>query len=141
MLGDEKDFLSKSCELLPECDCCSAELILLTSSTFAIVDRCVSGDTFYSGTYAIKGSVITLAFKQNVVNEEEDEATNTTKHNLKPFALKAQSFDITPCNSGFIIQGSGAFYKYGVGMDSEKEIELRQELAQSPAFRLLENSN
>lgn len=138
-LGDEKDFVVNSCELMPECDCCSAELVLLTTSTFAIVDRCVSGDTFYSGTYSIEDSILTLVFKQKVVNEEEDEATNTTKQNLRPFNLKNQTFKIRPCGKGLILEGSGAFYKYGVDLDDAKEAELRQELAKSIAFKMLNN--
>ncbi|HMJ69739.1 MAG TPA: hypothetical protein VK508_12635 [Cyclobacteriaceae bacterium] len=137
-LGDEKDFIANSCELMPECDCCSAELVLLTTSTFAVVDRCVSGDTFYSGTYSIKDSILTLVFKQKVVNEEEDEGTNTTKQKLRPFTLKDQTFKIKPCGKSLILEGSGAFYKYGVGLDNAKEAELRQELGKSIAFKMLD---
>jgi len=138
-LGDEKDFITASCELVPECDGCSGELVLLTSSTFAVIDRCVSGDTFYSGSYTIKNSVITLSFTQKVVNEEEDEATNTKKLTLRPITLKNQEFKIRSCGRELIIEGTGGFYKYGVSMDEKTGMALSRALTKSTAFKMLNN--
>jgi hypothetical protein len=136
-LGEAKYFSAKSCEVLPECDCCSADLILLTSSTFAIVDRCVGGDTFYTGTYAVKNSNLELLFKQQVVNEEENEETNTTTQKLRPYKLEDQIFKIESCDKAVVLHNYATFYTYGVGMDLIQENVLRQELAKSVAFKTL----
>lgn len=139
MLGSATDFVSDKCTIIAECDCCYAELVLLTKSTFAIIDRCVNGDTFFAGTYSIKANNLELIFKQAVVNQADatDEKPDVP-FVLKKFALTPVTFEMRPCGKTKVLfNAQQSFYDYGVGISQEEEARIRKELSASPEMRAL----
>ncbi len=63
------DLDRNACQVTPECDCCTASLYVFNKTQFVYVSECISGDTFYKGTYIITDRSLRLTFHTKRVDE------------------------------------------------------------------------
>src|SRR6188768_3314682 len=78
-----QDFSSDKCEAFAECDCCSSDIFFLSNDKFCFISRCISGDSYFNGTYSIKSNKLKLTFNKKYVDEITDDDYNVTKLETK----------------------------------------------------------
>jgi hypothetical protein len=57
-----KEFIEDKCEVNAGCDCCGTDLFFLSKTKFGFVSRCLSGDTYFTGTYSLKAKYSKIEF-------------------------------------------------------------------------------
>lgn len=85
------------CEDVAECDCCATDLFFLTSTQFGLINRCLSGDSYFSGTYTLKMNKLKLNFNRKYVNEIVDEEYNVTGYRTQQTKIDPVEFDVIQC--------------------------------------------
>ncbi len=138
VLADE--FSQTECKVTPGCDCCSAELILLEGKKFALIDRCLGGDTYFSGKYSNSETQLTLNFFSKIVNEISDEDYNVTGYTGKIIELGAKTFDIKLCDGKIhlVNASDSAGWQHGSRHKPDIEKELLNELPNLMAWQELQ---
>src|SRR6476619_7165535 len=64
-----REYFEDKCEVYAGCDCCGTDLFFLSSTKFSFINRCLSGDTYYTGTYSVKSSTLSLIFNKKHLSE------------------------------------------------------------------------
>jgi hypothetical protein len=120
------------CEATAECDCCSGELYILSSDRFALVDRCLSGDTYFKGVYSVEGRKLTLAFDRQFMNEEVDDDYNVTGYKNRELDIQSVVFNLMSCNSQLRLVNNKEVTdwkngsRYGFMKEKQRMADLRQ---------------
>ena len=92
-----EDYDEVKCEAVADCDCCATDLFFLTTSKFGLINRCLSGDSYFTGTYSLKTNKLKLNFNRKYVNEVVDEDYNVTGHKTQQTKIDPVEFDIKRC--------------------------------------------
>jgi hypothetical protein len=92
-----EEFFEDKCEVVADCDCCGTELFFLSNTKFGFVSRCLSGDSYFSGTYTLKTNKLTLNFNKKYVDEIVDEEYNVEKYETRQTKIDKVEFDIKQC--------------------------------------------
>ena len=127
------------CEVDAGCDCCAADLIFMTSRTFAMISRCLYDDSYFTGTYSKKDNKIILTFRQVAVNDTYDENSKKSKVELKKLKIQPMEFNLTPCGQGRIRLENSTIkeYKFGTRRPLKDEADLIKKVKGSKQWKML----
>jgi len=127
------------CEATPQGDCDAGDLFILPNKRFALVDRCISGDIFYSGSYDLSKTQLTLRFNRRTINEIQDNDYNVLGYADKTTGLVHATFDIKYCNNRLqlVNKKDSTTWWYGSRYEPSKEKELATELLLSKPWKQL----
>jgi hypothetical protein len=131
MIADS--FSDDKCEVAPECDCCSSDLYFLTKDKFCFVAQCISGDTYYTGTYSIDSNKLRLIFDNKYLDEITDDDYNIVGLEIKEKTSDPLQFQINNC--GQKIKLTGVDCCYGSRYDQKRETELKKRLLNSKPWK------
>ena len=92
-----EEFLEEECRVVAECDCCATELFFLPGTKFGFVSRCLSGDTYFTGTYSLASSRLVLKFMSVYVDEIVDDDYKVIKYETRQQNMDAIEFEIKQC--------------------------------------------
>ena len=92
-----ESFIDDKCEVIADCDCCGTDLFFLSSTRFGFVSRCLSGDSYFTGTYTLKTNRLILNFNKKYVIEIVDEEYNVTNYKTEQIAIDKIEFEIQKC--------------------------------------------
>lgn len=97
---------TESCEVTPECDCCSADLYFLNNDEFAYISKCITGDNFYKGEYSVANGSLTLNFFSKRVTEKypNDDIEMAATYRIENAGLSSMVFKIEKCGKGIILR-------------------------------------
>jgi hypothetical protein len=131
-------FSEDNCEAYAECDCCSSDLYFLTGDKFCFVSKCISGDTFYRGTYTTKANKLILTFDKKFVTELTDEEYNIVGLETKEDKIDIIEFDIRKCGQKLrLTNPTNAELSNGSRYEQKRETELNKRLMTSKPWREL----
>ncbi len=127
------------CEATPQGDCDSGDLIFLPNRHFALVDRCISGDIYLTGTYLINKSQLTLRFDKKRVVEIQDVDYNVTGYSDKEIEVIPVVFEIKDCkNSVHLVNTkTDSVWMNGSRYEAKKENEMLTEVLESKPWKQL----
>jgi hypothetical protein len=91
------DFSDDKCEAFGECDCCTSDIFFISADRFCYISRCISGDSYFSGTYSVKLNKLRLTFDKKSVNEITDDEYSVTRLETKATSIDAAEFEILKC--------------------------------------------
>lgn len=132
------DSYEETCEFVPECDCCSTDLYFLSTDRFGYVDRCISGDTYYSGTYTMDKAQLTLTFERRYLTEVVNDDYEVIELEEKDGDFPPEVYKIDLCNENVrLIKKYEEGWIIGSRYKSDKDREILQELLDSEAWRQL----
>lgn len=138
MLSESYDEVK--CEVVPECDCCASDLFFLTTTKFGLVNRCLSGDSYFTGTYSLKTNKLKLNFSQKHVNEVVDEEYNLTGYKTMQTKIDPVEFDVMRCGQKIRFTHSKTTdWKNGSRYAKPEEKVKLNELQISKAWKQLSN--
>lgn len=133
-----EDFSTDKCEVFAECDCCTSDIFFLSANKFCFVSRCISGDSYFKGTYAINANKLKLAFDKKYVDEITDEDYNIIKLDTKEKISKPIWFQITKCGQQIrLTHPTTKELKNGTRYEIKSETEMMDELQKSKALKIL----
>ncbi len=137
VLADE--FWDDICEASPAGDCDSGNLVLLPNNRFALVDRCVSGNAYFSGNYELQTKQLTLNFNRKTVSEIQDDHYNVVGYVDKEIEVGQEIFRIEFCKNRvrLVNANDSTGWKNGSRYESKKETEKLAELLGSKAWKQL----
>lgn len=131
--------LDSDCEVQAECDCCASDLAFMTANTFALVVRCLSGDTYYTGTYEVTSSEIILTYKQFAVSELLDDDYKWQSNEKKEANLSPDRFNVDTCDNGRVLRNPrNHHFKSGSRLAKSDEARILKELATSKALKMFD---
>lgn len=133
-----ENFTTDKCEVFAECDCCSSDIFFLSADKFCFVSRCMSGDSYFKGTYTVNSDKLTLTFDKKYIDEITDEDYNVVKLETKEKDLKLIEFDITKCGQKIrLMHPTTLEWKNGARYGIKQEREKIEELKTSKVLKLL----
>jgi len=133
-----EDFSEDKCEVFAECDCCSSEIFFLSADRFCFVSKCISGDSYFKGTYTTKSNKLKLTFDKKYVNEITDDDYKVTKLETKIKNTDPIEFDIIKCGQKLrLTHATTREWKNGGRYESKRETELMKDLTSSKPWKQL----
>ncbi len=131
-------FNETTCQAEAECDCCGTDLFFLSTEKFGLVIRCLSGDTYYKGSYTLKANKLTLNFDASIVNEITDEEYNMVKYETKQVKLTPSVFSVNLCRQkNRLVHSEADDWSYGSRYAAEDEKARLNKLLSSKAWKQL----
>ena len=131
-------FSDDKCESYAECDCCSSDLYFLTADKFCFVSKCISGDTFYKGTYTVTSNKLTLTFDNKYVTELTDEEYNIIGQETKEDKIDNIEFNIDKCGQKLRLTSlTNGDLSNGSRYEQKRETELKKRLMISKPWKEL----
>lgn len=132
------DLDRNACQVTPECDCCTACLYVFNKTQFVYVSECISGDTFYKGTYIITDRSLRLTFHTKRVDERypNDDVEETPTFLPQKSEITTMNFEIEKCSSGVLLKtqfNGNAFF----GTRLDQEMSLLEKLKKSLGYQKL----
>lgn len=135
-----EQFNDDKCEVVADCDCCGTELFFVSDKKFVFVSRCLSGDSYLSGTYALKMNKLTLTFGKKYLAEVVDDDYNVTQYKTKLTKVYKVEFDVKQCaQKTRLTHPATADWKNGIRYEHADEKTKTKELLASKPFKLLSN--
>jgi len=129
----------EDCQLVPECDCCTAELYFTSDSTFMQKEICVESAKLLGGKYLIRTDSLILNFSSRVYHTSYDELlrlSHETNYRLPVDTVEVETistiYQISKCENKIIIRNSDASYRALIGIE-----ELQPSLEVTKDFRQL----
>ncbi|CAN5328979.1 hypothetical protein BH10BAC4_BH10BAC4_06850 [soil metagenome] len=130
-----EDFSADKCEAFAECDCCSGDIYFLSADKFCFVSRCISGDSYFMGSYSTKASKLRLAFGKKYVDEITDEEYNVTKLETKTKNTDPIELDIARCGQKIrLTHATIREWKNGSRYEQKDEALMMKELMTSKTW-------
>lgn len=131
-------FSDDKCEAYAECDCCSSDLYFLPGDKFCFVSKCISGDTFYRGTFITKANKLILTFDKKFVTELTDEEYNIIGFETKEDKIDTIEFNISKCGPKLrLTNPTYAELSNGSRYEQKRETELNKRLMTSKPWKEL----
>jgi hypothetical protein len=132
------DFSANTCESFAECDCCSSDIFFLSTDKFGFISRCISGDSYFTGTYSVKSGKLKLTFDKRYVDEITDEEYNVTKLEMETKKIDPIEFDISKCGQKVrLTHPTANELKNGSRYEQKREAAMMRELKTSKPWKLL----
>jgi hypothetical protein len=133
-----EDFLDEKCEAFAECDCCSSDIFFLSNKRFCFISRCISGDSYFTGTYLSRSNKLKLTFDKKYVDELTDNDYNVIKLETKTKNTEAIEFNITTCGKKLrLTHPTTGEWKNGSRYEQKRETEIIKELTASKPWKQL----
>jgi hypothetical protein len=132
-----ENFLEDKCEAFAGCDCCSTDIFFISTNKFCFVSRCISGDSYFTGTYLTKSDKLKLTFDKKYVDEITDEDYNVIKLETKTKAFDPIEFDISKCGQMVRLTRLNGELKNGSRYEEKKESAKISKLTTSKAWQEL----
>jgi len=133
-----ENFTEDKCEVFAECDCCSSEIFFLSADKFCFVSKCISGDTYYKGTYTWNSSKLKLRFDKKYVEEITDEDYKVTKLETRVKNSDLVEFDIRRCGQKLrLTHATARDWKNGGQVEAKRQTELMKRLTSSKPWKQL----
>jgi len=134
-----EDFSEDTCDVSAACDCCAGEIYFLSDNKFCLVSLCLSGDSYFTGTYSTKSNKLILTFDKEYVVEVMDDNYNIIK--LEKMTTKNTDplvYDILKCGQNLrLTHASASKWKNGARYYEQRENERMKELPSSAPWKLL----
>jgi hypothetical protein len=133
-----QDFSADKCEAFAECDCCSSDIFFLSTDKFCFISRCISGDSYFAGTYSIKSNKLKLTFSKKYVDEITDEDYNVTKLETKTKNTDPIELEISKCGQKVrLTHPTTNEWKNGSRYEQKPESAMMTELKTSKPWKQL----
>jgi hypothetical protein len=130
------DFSDDKCEAFGECDCCTSDIFFLSSDKFCYISRCISGDSYFTGTYSTDSSKLKLTFHKEYIAEVTDEDYTVTRLETRTSEIKPAEFDITKCGQSLRLNHTTIReWRNGSRYSKQKETEMTKQLTKSKAWK------
>jgi len=133
-------FRDDTCEVEADCDWRGTELFFLSNTKFGFVSRCLSGDSYLSGTYSMEMNKLTLNFNKKYVDEIVDDEYNVTNYETRQTKIKKVEFDIKQCGQKIrLTHLTTADWRNGSRyMSSDEKAKTKKLLTSKPWKQLLD---
>jgi hypothetical protein len=132
------DFSDDKCEAFGECDCCTSDIFFTSADRFCYISRCISGDSYFSGTYSVKSNKLNLNFDKKSVNEITDNEYNVTKLETKAANINPAEFEIMKCGQRIrLTHATEREWSNGSRYPQKQEATMIKELMASKPWKQL----
>ncbi|MEJ7643748.1 MAG: hypothetical protein WKF87_04085 [Chryseolinea sp.] len=133
-----ENFSDEECEAFAECDCCSSDIFFLSTNKFCFISRCISGDSYFTGTFLIQSNKLKLSFNKKYVDEITDEDYKVVKLETKTKNTDPIEFNISKCGPRVhLTHPITTEWRNGSRYEQKRESELMMALTSSKPWKQL----